>query len=43
MQSMTSAMKSMNVDQISKTMTDFEKSFEDMDVRSGSEQCIIIH
>jgi charged multivesicular body protein 1 len=32
---MTSAMKSMNVEQISKTMEQFEKQFEDMDVKSS--------
>ncbi len=32
---MTNAMKSMNIEKISKTMAAFEKSFEDMDVRSG--------
>ena len=29
------AMKSMDVEKISKTMDNFEKQFEDMDVRSG--------
>ena len=33
---MASAMKGMQVDQIAKTMADFEKQFEDMDVTSGS-------
>lgn len=32
---MASAMKSMEVTQITNTMADFEKAFEDMDVRSG--------
>eukprot|EP00349_Pseudokeronopsis_sp_Brazil_P008792 CAMPEP_0202972044 /NCGR_PEP_ID=MMETSP1396-20130829/32886_1 /ASSEMBLY_ACC=CAM_ASM_000872 /TAXON_ID= /ORGANISM="Pseudokeronopsis sp., Strain Brazil" /LENGTH=173 /DNA_ID=CAMNT_0049702045 /DNA_START=149 /DNA_END=670 /DNA_ORIENTATION=- len=32
---MSNAMKSMEVTQIAKTMEDFEKQFEDMDVRSG--------
>ena len=32
---MSNAMKSMEVEQIAQTMADFEKSFEDMDVRSG--------
>lgn len=32
---MSNAMKSMQVDQISKTMEQFEKQFEDMDVRAG--------
>lgn len=32
---MTNAMKTMDVEQISKVMNEFEKSFEDMDVRSG--------
>lgn len=32
---MSNAMKSMEVEQIAKTMQDFEKNFEDMDVRSG--------
>ncbi|GMH91627.1 hypothetical protein TrVE_jg7010 [Triparma verrucosa] len=32
---MQSAMKSMDVEKISKTMDEFEKQFEDMDVRSG--------
>uniref|UniRef100_A0A7S3HAK8 Uncharacterized protein n=1 Tax=Spumella elongata TaxID=89044 RepID=A0A7S3HAK8_9STRA len=32
---MSNAMKSMEVEQIAKTMQDFEKTFEDMDVRSG--------
>jgi charged multivesicular body protein 1 len=32
---MSNAMKSMQVDQIASTMADFEKNFEDMDVRSG--------
>lgn len=32
---MSNAMKSMEVTQIAKTMEDFEKNFEDMDVRSG--------
>ena len=32
---MASAMKGMQVDQIAKTMSDFEKQFEDMDVTSG--------
>lgn len=32
---MSNAMKSMQVEQIASTMADFEKSFEDMDVRSG--------
>ena len=34
-QGMSNAMKSMNVEQISSTMTQFEKQFEDMDVKSG--------
>ncbi len=34
--SMSSALKTMDVDTISRTMADFEKSFEDMDVRSGA-------
>ena len=33
---MSNAMKSMEVEQIAKTMQDFEKTFEDMDVRSGA-------
>ena len=33
---MANAMKGMQVDQIAKTMAQFEKSFEDMDVRSGA-------
>ena len=33
---MASAMKGMQVDQIAKTMADFEKQFEDMDVTSGA-------
>jgi charged multivesicular body protein 1 len=32
---MSSAMKSMNVDDITKTMESFEKQFEDMDVKSA--------
>mmetsp|Transcript_66849 Transcript_66849/g.131561 ORF Transcript_66849/g.131561 Transcript_66849/m.131561 type:complete len:207 (+) Transcript_66849:38-658(+) len=32
---MSNAMKSMEVEQIASTMQDFEKNFEDMDVRSG--------
>ena len=32
---MSNAMKSMQVDQIAQTMEEFEKQFEDMDVRSG--------
>ena len=32
---MSRAMKSMDVEKISKTMDEFEKQFEDMDVRSG--------
>ena len=32
---MSSAMKTMDVERISKTMEQFEKNFEDMDVRSG--------
>jgi charged multivesicular body protein 1 len=32
---MSNAMKSMQVEQIASTMADFEKNFEDMDVRSG--------
>jgi len=32
---MQSAMKSMDVEKISKTMDEFERQFEDMDVRSG--------
>ncbi len=32
---MSNAMKSMQVEQIASTMQDFEKNFEDMDVRSG--------
>jgi charged multivesicular body protein 1 len=35
-QGMSNAMKSMNVEQIASTMAQFEKSFEDMDVRSGN-------
>ena len=34
-QGMSNAMKSMNVEQISNTMSLFEKQFEDMDVKSG--------
>lgn len=34
--SMSSAMKGMEVEQIAKTMTEFEKQFENMDVRSGT-------
>jgi len=37
---MSNAMKSMEVEQIAKTMQDFEKTFEDMDVRSGTYQFI---
>lgn len=33
--SMSSAMKGMEVEQIAKTMTEFERQFENMDVRSG--------
>jgi len=33
--SMATAMKSMQVDQIASTMEEFEKQFEDMDVRAG--------
>ena len=33
--SMSNAMKSMNVETIAATMEQFEKNFEDMDVRSG--------
>jgi charged multivesicular body protein 1 len=33
---MASVMKNMDVDKISSTMEEFEKSFEDMDVRSGN-------
>lgn len=33
---MAGAMKGMNVDQIAKTMAEFEKQFEDMDVTSGT-------
>lgn len=33
---MSNAMKSMQVEQIAATMQEFEKQFEDMDVRSGS-------
>lgn len=33
--SMSSVMKTMNVENISSTMADFEKLFEDMDVRSA--------
>ena len=36
MKSMSSAMKGMEVEQIAKTMTEFEKQFENMDVRSGT-------
>lgn len=32
---MNGALKSMDVEKISKTMDDFEKQFEDMDVRAG--------
>lgn len=32
---MSNVMKTMNVEQISRTMQEFEKNFEDMDVRSG--------
>jgi charged multivesicular body protein 1 len=32
---MSNVMKSMEVDKIAKTMEQFEKQFEDMDVRSG--------
>jgi len=32
---MTNAMKTMDVEKISKVMNEFEKSFEDLDVRSG--------
>lgn len=32
---MSNAMQTMNVEQISKTMNQFEKQFEDMDVKSG--------
>ena len=32
---MSGALKSMDVEKISKTMDDFEKQFEDMDVRAG--------
>jgi charged multivesicular body protein 1 len=34
---MSNAMKNMNVEQIAKTMSEFEKQFEDMDVRSGKQ------
>lgn len=33
---MANAMKSMQVETIAKTMEEFEKQFEDMDVRSGA-------
>lgn len=39
MKSMSSAMKGMEVEQIAKTMTEFEKQFENMDVRSGTSKC----
>jgi charged multivesicular body protein 1 len=32
---MSSAMKTMDVEKISRVMEEFEKNFEDMDVRSG--------
>ena len=38
---MSNAMKSMKVEQIASTMEEFEKSFEDMDVRSGNNRCIL--
>ena len=34
--SMSTAMKGMEVDQIAKTMSDFERQFENMDVTSGT-------
>lgn len=37
--SMSSAMKGMEVEQIAKTMSEFEKQFENMDVRSGTSEC----
>lgn len=36
--SMSSAMKGMEVEQIAKTMSEFEKQFENMDVRSGTSE-----
>jgi charged multivesicular body protein 1 len=38
---MSNAMKSMEVDQIAKTMEEFEKQFENMDVRSGNYNYLI--
>jgi division protein CdvB (Snf7/Vps24/ESCRT-III family) len=35
-QSMSTAMKGMEVDQIAKTMSEFERQFENMDVTSGT-------
>lgn len=40
---MTNVMKSMDVEQIAKTMQDFEKNFEDMDVRSGTHPLLLPH
>lgn len=39
---MSNAMKSMQVDQIARTMEQFEKQFEDMDVRSGKQILVVI-
>lgn len=39
---MSNVMKTMQVDQIAKTMEDFEKQFDDMDVRSGMFQFLVI-
>ncbi len=39
---MTNAMKNMNVEQIASTMSEFEKQFEDMDVRSGSSLVLVV-
>lgn len=39
---MSSAMKSMDVERIAKTMDQFEKNFEDMDVRSGTVVALLL-
>lgn len=41
-QGMSNAMKSMEVTQIAQTMEDFERQFEDMDVRSGKFSLLIL-
>ena len=38
---MSNAMKSMQVEQIANTMQEFEKTFEDMDVRSGESWVVV--